>query len=82
MPRAPSPTPLFVSEADLARQHGLTGAEWAARAIILEREGFPHRDPITGLRYARAVQAFWDRRYGLSTAEPIALDGKENLDAL
>jgi hypothetical protein len=76
------PDPLFATESDLARQHGLSLPEWTARATVLEREGFPRRDPLTGLRYARAVQAFWDRRYGLSAVEAMVPDGQENLNAL
>jgi hypothetical protein len=82
MARRADPDALFVSEADLARRHGLSAPEWVALAIVLERDGFPRRDPLTGLRYTRAVEAFWNRRYGLSSIEPSKPDGMENLDAL
>lgn len=82
MARRLPPDALFITEGDLARQHGLTAAEWAGRATVLEREGFPRRDPHTGLRYRRAVQAFWDRRYGLTAVEAMVPDGQENLNAL
>ncbi|CAO4142305.1 hypothetical protein PKCBPO_01109 [Methylorubrum thiocyanatum] len=49
---------------------------------MLERDGLPRIDPLMGARYWPAVQAYWNRRYGLSHLEAVALDGLENLDAL
>ena len=39
-------------------------------------------DPVMGGRYWPAVQAYWNRRYCLSSIEPSQPDGEENLDAL
>ncbi len=73
---------LFPCEAEIARRLSQTPSEWAARATILEREGLPRIDPLMGGRYWPAVQAFWNRRYCLSSIEPSQPDGEENLDAL
>ncbi|WP_298951494.1 hypothetical protein [uncultured Methylobacterium sp.] len=49
---------------------------------VLERDGLPKIDPLVGGRPWRAVQACFDRRYGLSTVQTLTPDGMENLDAL
>lgn len=83
---APRPTShsqgLFPCEAEIARRLSQDPAAWPSKAIVLERAGLPKIDPLMGARYWPAVQAFWDRRYGLSRVEAFALDGMENLDAL
>jgi len=73
---------LFPSEAQIARRLSQAPADWAAKAIILERDGLPKVDAIMGGRYWPAVLAYWNRRYGLSTIETFNPDGEENLDAL
>lgn len=72
---------LFPCEAEIARRLSQEEATWRATAIVLERDGLPRVDPIMGGRYWPAVQAFWHRRYGLSTVEASQPDGGENLDA-
>lgn len=72
----------FPCEAEIARRLSQDPKEWAAKAIILEREGLPPIDPIMGGRYWPAVERFWDCRYGLCTVEASKPDGTENLDAL
>lgn len=73
---------LFPSEAEIARRLSQTPAEWAGKAIILEREGLPRIDPIMGGRCWPAVEAFWLRRYGLANTTPSQPDGEDNLNAL
>lgn len=80
--RRPLVDELFLREDQIARRHSQTLGEWAAKAIVLERHGLPRIDPLMGGRYWPAVQAFWDRRYGISTVEASQPDGDENLDAL
>jgi hypothetical protein len=75
-------TGLFPCEAEIARRLSQTPFEWAAKATILERDGLPRVDPLMGGRYWPAVQAFWNRRYCLSSIEPSQPDGEENLNAL
>ncbi|MCJ2065058.1 hypothetical protein MKK63_20425 [Methylobacterium sp. J-088] len=83
MPRRPAQEQgLFPSEAEVARRLSQDPARWSAMAIVLERDGLPKIDPLMGARYWPAVQAYWNRRYGLSRVEASALDGQENLDAL
>lgn len=73
---------LFPAEVEIARRLSQDPRDWAAKAIILEREGLPRVDPIMGGRFWPAVQAFWHRRYGLTTVQVSQPDGEENLDAL
>jgi hypothetical protein len=73
---------LFPSECEIARRLSQTSAEWAAKAVILERDGLPRVDPLMGGRYWPAVEAYWRRRYGLNSIDPSQPDGRENLDAL
>jgi hypothetical protein len=73
---------LFPSECEIARRLSQTAVEWAAKAVILERDGLPRIDPLMGGRYWPAVEAYWRRRYGLHSIELSQPDGKENLDAL
>jgi hypothetical protein len=76
------PNGLFPSEAEIARRLSQTVENWISKAIILERDGFPRIDPLMGGRFWPAVQAYWFRRYGLSSIEVSQPDGAENLDAL
>lgn len=73
---------LFPCEAEIARRLSQDTVEWSAKAIVLERDGLPRIDPVMGGRYWPSVQAYWNRRYGLSHVEAVPLDGLENLDAL
>ncbi|SFU39062.1 hypothetical protein SAMN02799631_00400 [Methylobacterium sp. 174MFSha1.1] len=83
MPRtSPRNHGLFPCKAEVARRLSQTPTEWKPKAKILERHGLPRIDPLMGGRYWPAVQAYFDRRYGLSTVEVIAPDGTENLDVL
>lgn len=73
---------LFPCEAEIAKRLSQLPAEWGAKAKVLERDGLPKIDPVMGGRFWPAVQAYWFRRYGLSTIEASQPDGEENLDAL
>lgn len=73
---------LFPSEAEIARRLSQELHTWRAKAVVLEREGMPRIDPIMGGRYWPAVEAYFNRRYGIATSAPSALDGMENLDVL
>jgi hypothetical protein len=75
-------TGLFPSEAEIAKRLNQNFSRWPAKAIILERHGFPRIDPLMGGRYWPAVEAYWHRRYGLSRLDVHQPDGKENFDAL
>jgi hypothetical protein len=73
---------LFPEEAEIARRLSQKPAEWAAKAKILEREGLPPIDAMMGGRHWPSVVAYFNRRYGLSSIEPLQPDGEENLDAI
>jgi len=73
---------LFPSEDEIAFRLSQTPVEWAAKVVILERDGLPRIDPIMGGRYWPSVVAYFNRRYGLSNIEASQPDGEENLNAL
>jgi hypothetical protein len=73
---------LFPSEPEIARRLSQDPVAWRAKAAVLERDGLPRVDPIMGGRYWPAVEAYWNKRYGLSTVEVSQPDGGENLEAL
>ena len=73
---------LFPGEAVIARRLSQTPTEWRAKAAVLERHGLPRIDPLMGGRYWPAVQAFWNRKYGLSQLEAHQPEGEEDLSAL
>lgn len=73
---------LFPCEEEVARRLSQDAATWRGKAVVLERDGLPRIDPLMGGRYWPAVEAFWNRRYGLSTVQVSQPDGEENLDAL
>jgi hypothetical protein len=88
MPRPPSvcrnleSLPLF---ADSLLGAALLGPdrvrEWRQVAQMLEERGLPKVDQLMGGRYVPAVRAFFDRLYGLDTANlPLAPDGAEDFD--
>lgn len=68
---------LFLPEDEIARRLGQTPRDWESKAIVLEREGLPPKDPFFGLRYWPAVRAFLDRRSGLQIASVLGVDGRE-----
>jgi hypothetical protein len=73
---------LFPCEEEIARRLSQEATAWAAKAIVLERDGLPRVDPVMGGRYWPAVLAWWNQRYGLATLGVSQPDGGENLDAL
>jgi hypothetical protein len=73
---------LFPNESEIARRLSQNPLDWPAKAIVLERHGLPRVDPLMGGRYWPAVEAYWQRRYGLSRIEVHQPDGKEKFDAL
>lgn len=73
---------LFPCEAEIARRLSQTPTDWKARAVLLERQGMPRIDPVMGGRYWPAVQAWFDKRHGIASFGPSAMDGTENFDAL
>lgn len=59
--------PLYMTEAQIAAKVGLSAPTWRKTANLLEREGFPRRDPLFGhKRHWPACRAFLDGRIGFS----------------
>lgn len=78
------PSCLYPPEDEIAR--AVVGPErakaWDGIATVLERRGFPKKDPTFGGRYWPAVKAYLDRRHGLNQADTVTnADGEENWDA-
>jgi len=73
------PSSLYPDEAELARcVLGKKSRQWPSIAAVLEREGLPKVDPLTGGRFWPAVRAFLDRRHGLrKDLVPANADGDE-----
>ncbi|MHA6297836.1 hypothetical protein [Devosia sp. CAU 1758] len=80
--KAANDNSLYLSEAAIAQRVLGTGAlpRWSGLSVVLEREGLPRVDPLTGCRYWPAVKAFLDRRHGLGVGSllPSTADGAEN----
>jgi len=72
--------PLYMSDADIAiLVLGHDAKRWPDIAAILEREGLPRIDPIVGMRFRPAVEAFLLRRHGVTQGFiPAQADGVEN----
>jgi len=71
---------LYLPEKAIAQRILGSGAvaRWEGMATVLEREGLPRIDPLTGCRYWPAVRAFLDRRHGLAQGVlPSTADGAE-----
>jgi hypothetical protein len=51
--------------------------EFRGLAELHEPAGMPRIDPVWGGRYARAVPAFFDHRYGLRSDPPVRPPGRE-----
>ena len=81
-PGAPHMQGLFPCDAEIGRRLSQAPLDWAAKSVILERDGLPKIDPVMGGRFWPAVLAYWHRRYGLSNVPISQPDGEENLDAL
>jgi hypothetical protein len=75
--RRPFVDELFLREDEIARRLGQTPRDWESKAIVLEREGLPPKDPFFGLRYWPAVRAFLDHRYDLKPTGVHKVDGEE-----
>lgn len=77
--------PLFADDLEIgaAMLGRARASEWHGLAKLLERRGLPKSDPLMGARYVPAVQAFFDREYGLIAKEaaPRPPDGTEDLSA-
>jgi hypothetical protein len=87
---------LYPDEAEIARRVlGARSREWAAKAIVLERDGLPKIDPLMGGRFWPAVQRWFLERHGLDVESsagaiipgksrvrvvPFAPDGLEDFD--
>lgn len=57
---------LFLTDGEVAVRLGAKPDEFAGTLIVLERAGFPPKDPQFGnRRYWPAVKAWLDRRYKL-----------------
>jgi len=64
-------TPLYLSDAAIAKLLGIGKDRWRANAVVLEKQGLPRPDPLFGRRRCwPAVRAFLDRRAGIGSGLP------------
>ena len=57
---------------------GSNAKNWPNFAAVLEKEGLPRVDPMTGMRYWPAVKRFLDARHNLVESKPTPMvDGEE-----
>jgi hypothetical protein len=70
---------LYLTEAEIAhRVLGEDAIHWPDLAAVWEKEGLPRRDPMTGMRFWPAVDAWFKQRHGLTRqAVPTQADGVE-----
>jgi hypothetical protein len=72
------PSALYKPESEIAVLVGVGAKDWAALAVVWERDGLPKIDPMTGMRFWPAVHLFLLRRHGISNAPvPTQPDGSE-----
>jgi len=73
---------LFVFDNEIAELLGMGEDSFRTTVKVLERSGFPQKDPqFGGRRYWPAVKAWLDKRYGIGTqSNPIRIDGEEQWD--
>lgn len=74
--------PMFADDAMMARiVLGGRAADWKSSLAMWKKRGFPLPDPSTGLWYVKAVEAWFDKEYGLDKNTILEPDGKEDFDA-
>ncbi|KTQ85103.1 hypothetical protein NS365_04710 [Aureimonas ureilytica] len=74
---------LFLDDKEIAARLGVRAAMFPSIAQVLEKDGFPRRDPLfEDKRYWPACRSYLDRRQGVRQdddgALPLNPDGKEN----
>lgn len=76
---------MFLSDTEIRERLNIPERRWKPAVETFERMGFPRKDPLVGLRYWPAVEAWLTRRYlaGASSATVAApeADETENWDA-
>lgn len=60
----------WATEQEAAVLCGLNPQKYRRRVAELESQGFPRKDPVNGLRYIPAIEAFWASRID-SLAHPV-----------
>ena len=75
----PTTLPLYMDDAEIGKLVLGSGAkDWPNIAAVLEKEGLPRIDPLTGKRYYPAVRRFLDARHNLVESKPASMvDGEE-----
>lgn len=74
---------MYLSDTEIRQRLNIPEKKWKPAVAHFERQGFPRRDPLVGMRYWPAVENWLLQRYSasasLQTPEP---DEAENWDAL
>lgn len=74
---------MYLSDTEIRERLNIPERRWRPAVEHFERMGFPRKDPLVGLRYWPAVEAWLMRRYldGADNATIVAPDETENWDA-
>lgn len=74
---------MYLSDTEIRQRLNIPEKKWKPAVSHFERQGFPRRDPMVGMRYWPAVENWLLQRYSvgpsLQTPEP---EETENWDAL
>lgn len=74
---------MYLPDTEIRQRLNIPEKKWGPVVEHFERRGFPRRDPLVGMRYWPAVEAWMLKRYSgentLRTPEP---DETENWNAL
>lgn len=74
---------MYLPDSQIRERLNIPEKRWAPVVQQFERQGFPRRDPLVGMRYWPAVERWMLARYSgesaLRTPQP---DEEENWDAL
>lgn len=74
---------MYLSDSEIRQRLNIPEKKWKPAVAHFERQGFPRRDPLVGMRYWPAVENWLLQRYSAATSmqtpEP---EEAENWDAL
>lgn len=74
---------MYLSDTEIRQRLNIPEKKWKPAVNHFERQGFPQRDPLIGMRYWPAVENWLLQRYSVnSSLQTIEPEEAENWDAL
>lgn len=74
---------MYLPDSEIRKRLNIPERKWQPAVLHFERMGFPRRDPMIGMRYWPAVEAWMMQRYsGGSTLRTPDVDEEEDWNAL